>query len=206
MLELIFVIVVLGIIAALAIPRLERDLRQEAADNILSAIRYTQHMALMDNKHNLNSTDWHKSFWTIFFQANGQYYTISSNIDYGNSVDRNETARDPVTGQRFFSDDATIDADESKTIFLNHNYGIDTIDFTNCQTTSNGTNVSNHIAFDHMGRPHKGMYGVATNIYDTRMNADCRITFSFSDASIDPIVIRIQEETGYAQVVGLEAL
>jgi len=42
MIELVLVIVVLGILAALAMPRLERDLRQEAKDNLLSAIRYTQ--------------------------------------------------------------------------------------------------------------------------------------------------------------------
>ena len=50
MIELVFVIVVIGILAALALPRIERDLRQEAADNILAAIRYTQHLALNDNK------------------------------------------------------------------------------------------------------------------------------------------------------------
>jgi len=37
LLELVFVILVLGILTALAIPRIDRDLRQEAADNILSA-------------------------------------------------------------------------------------------------------------------------------------------------------------------------
>jgi len=55
MIELILVIVVLGILAALAMPRVDRDSRQEAADNILSAIRYTQHLALMDNKTNPRS-------------------------------------------------------------------------------------------------------------------------------------------------------
>ena len=46
MIELVFVIVVIGILAALALPRIDRDLRQEAKDNLLSAIRYTQHLAL----------------------------------------------------------------------------------------------------------------------------------------------------------------
>jgi prepilin-type N-terminal cleavage/methylation domain-containing protein len=39
--EAIMVIVVMGIIAAVAIPRLENDSRQEASDQILSDIRYT---------------------------------------------------------------------------------------------------------------------------------------------------------------------
>ena len=60
MLELVFVIVVLGILAALALPRMDRDLRQEAKDNILSAIRYTQHLALMDNKTNPLDANWQR--------------------------------------------------------------------------------------------------------------------------------------------------
>lgn len=54
MLELVLVIVVIGILAALAIPRLERDLKQEAADTVLSNIRYTQHLALIDNINSIN--------------------------------------------------------------------------------------------------------------------------------------------------------
>lgn len=55
MIELVFVIVVLGILSALAMPRIDRDLRQEAKDNILSSIRYTQHLALIDEKTNPGS-------------------------------------------------------------------------------------------------------------------------------------------------------
>ena len=62
MIELVMVIVVLGILAVLAMPRLDRDLRQEAGDNILSAIRYTQHMALMDDVTNPNDNEWQKAF------------------------------------------------------------------------------------------------------------------------------------------------
>ena len=67
MLELVFVIVVLGILAALALPRIDRDLRQEAGDNILSAIRYTQHLALNDDKINPSINDWQKSLWQVRF-------------------------------------------------------------------------------------------------------------------------------------------
>ena len=207
MLELVFAIVIAGVLAALAIPRLERDFRQEAIDNVLSSIRYTQHLALMDNRHSRANVNWQRSFWTIRFQQNGNFFTISSNANLGNNVDENETARDPVTGKRFYSDDDVVDDNESINIFLNRKYGIDDVDFTNCTNISNGaTNDSRHIAFDHMGRPHKGMYGVASNVYDTRMTADCNITFSFSDANIAPFTVQIQEETGYAQIVGQEAL
>jgi len=198
MLELVFVIVVLGILAALAIPRLDRDLRQEAADNILSAVRYTQHLALLDNRHTFNAANWQKSFWTIRFKADGLFYTVSSNIDYSNNVDKNESAMDPASGKLFYSDDSIIDSDESPSIFLNHKYGIDTVDFSNCKTTANGDNTSTHIAFDYLGRPHKGMYGTVTNDYSTVMTTDCEIIFKFSDTDIDDIHLLIMQETGYA--------
>ena len=57
------VIVVLGILAALALPRMERDYRQEAGDNILSAIRFAQHNALMDNVTEPSDAQWQRKFW-----------------------------------------------------------------------------------------------------------------------------------------------
>ncbi len=87
MLELVFVIVVLGILAALAMPRLDRDLRQEAKDNILSAIRYTQHLALTDDK-TVPGTAWQANLWKIAIGSTS--YTISS----GATI-----AQDPINGQ-----------------------------------------------------------------------------------------------------------
>ena len=202
MLELVFVIVVLGILAALAIPRLDRDLRQEAADNLLSAIRYTQHLALLDNRHTFNSAAWQKSFWTIRFQADGSFYTVSSNIDYDTNVDPNECTIDPANGKLMYSSDAIIDSNESPNIFLLKKYGIDTVDFTACTGTANGVNTSRHIAFDYKGRPHKGVYNTAANDYRTIMNSDCSIRFKFIDTSINDIVVNIKQETGFASIVG----
>ena len=202
MLELVFVIVVLGILAALAIPRLDRDLRQEAADNILSAIRYTQHLALLDNRHTFNSSVWQKSFWTIRFQADGSFYTVSSNIDYDTNVDQNESTIDPANGKLMYSNDAVIDSDESPNIFLLKKYGIDTVDFSACTGTKSGANTSNHLAFDYKGRPHKGVYNTAENDYRTIMDSDCSIRFKFIDTSINDIVVNIKKETGYASIVG----
>jgi len=206
MIELVFVIVVLGILAALAIPRLERDIRQEAADNILSAIRYTQHLALNDNKTNPFDLNWQKELWTIRFSLDGDgryFYTVSSNTNHGTNVSIDESAIDPTNGKYMYTSDSIIDDDESPNIFLGKKYGIDSSDFTNCQTIANGTNTSTHIAFDHLGRPHKGVFNTATNDYRTVMTTDCIISFGFEDGS-DNLDIRIAKETGYAFIVGQE--
>ncbi len=211
MLELVFVIVVLGILASLAMPRLERDYRQEAGDNLLSAIRYTQHLALMDNKADINvnpAVDWQKALWQIRFGTTGGdwYYVVGSNTDYGANIDKAEAAIDPVHGKYMYTANATIDSDESSNIFLSKKYGVDNVDFSACngQTGAAGSpgndNTNRHIAFDHIGRLHRGVFSATDNL-STLMHADCTITFEFENNSIADISILIQKDTGYAYIV-----
>jgi len=77
MLELIFVIVVIGILAAVIIPNTKSNPADEAAIKLLSEIRYTQHLALIDEKFNSNNT-WYKNRWQITFSGN-QYSIVSDN-------------------------------------------------------------------------------------------------------------------------------
>jgi len=210
MLELIFVIVVLGILAALALPRLDRDTRQEAGDTILAAIRYTQHLALTDNKYQTDNNfqptaDWQSGYWAIrFSQTGGEWrYEIGSNTDGGANFDQDEIAMDPTSGKYLYSSDATKDADESENIFITDKYGINGVDFaTSCNpvTGTAGTNNSRHVAFDYFGRPHKGVFP-GGNDYGTVMQGNCTITFSFADGSPD-LSITIEKGTGRASIDG----
>ena len=192
MIELTLVIVVLGILAALALPRFERDIKQEAADNILSSIRYTQHLALIDNKHRFDRTDWQKALWQITFsQSDGDWsYTIGTDINYDGSLTTTEAAIDPSNGQ-LIDGSAT---NPSPNILLTKKYGINAITFNNCGTSD--------IAFDNLGRPHGGV-SAATNNYTTYLNNNCQITFT-SPAFDSDLVIEITRETGYAFIVGQE--
>ncbi|WP_309498822.1 prepilin-type N-terminal cleavage/methylation domain-containing protein [Sulfurovum sp.] len=207
MIELVFVIVVLGILAALALPRMERDLRQEAADNILSAIRYTQHLALNDDKTDPFVTNWQQKLWMIKFTGGSNaYYTISSDIDISGSVNKAESAIDPANGKYMYNSSgsfSSIGSDESPNIFLGNKYGIDSISMS-------GGCSSQHIAFDHLGRPFNGLKTtslgtLATNDYSKYMPSDCNIVFGFVDGSND-LIIRITKETGHAFIAGQESL
>jgi len=205
MIELVFVIVVLGILAALALPRLERDLRQEARDNLLSAIRYTQHLALIDDKTNPTDTtdpvypNWQRKFWKITFSTSADnlanFYTISSDLNGDDTVTKNETAIDPVNGKYMFTDDSTIDTDETPNIFIGKTYGIimNPADFTG------GCANAQHIAFDHFGRPYNDI-GSATNDYSKYMASDCNIIVKFADTSIQDLIITIATETGQVTI------
>jgi len=194
MIELVLVIVVLGILASLALPRLDQSYRQQAADNILNAIRFTQHLALVDNKTIPTQNDWQMTLWKISFTTGASpFYTVSTDIDKDGSVDKNETAVNPANGLYMYNTGgATVqqDKDEDPNIFLGKKYGINNISF------SGGCANSQHIAFDHLGRPHVNIGG-ATNDYHTLMTDDCDITFKFSNNE-DDLVITIQKQTGFA--------
>ncbi len=196
MLELVFVIVVLGILASLALPRMDRDLRQEAKDNILSAIRYTQHLALNDDKTDPSDTLWQKKLWKISFSTSGNnlanFYTISSDADQDGLVDKDESAIDPVNGKYMYNlgGNTVIEPDESPNIFIGKTYGVNSITF------SDACNDAQHIAFDHLGRPYNDI-GDAENDYDEYMDSDCAIQFGFADTSITPLIVTIATETGY---------
>ena len=210
LIELIFVIVVLGILAAMAIPSYNRDLRQEAADNIISAIRYTKHMALIDNKtdprpKSYSSTgDWQKSLWAIRFtvsstDTDATYYTIATDENRNGSISKKEAAIDPSNGKYFYNSSgsfASRASDESPNIFIGHKYGIDSISFSGGCSNSN-----KHIAFDYFGRFHNGI-GSATNDYATYQNQDCNITLGFQSSSIDDISIIVEKQTGHAYIDG----
>ena len=105
MIELVFVIVILVILAAMDIPSFDRDLRQGAKDNILAAISLTQHIALIDN-----ITDPAKTFTSL---ADLESIAVSSGFglryDFGFFVFRLDIGfktYDPAypKGNRWFTD------------------------------------------------------------------------------------------------------
>ena len=213
MVELTMVIVIIGILAALALPRMERDIRQEAGDNILSAIRHAQHMALMDNVTDPRYDNWQRSFWRFGFQKcsdNGYFYTISSDKNREGNIDSGEEAVDPLNGLKFNGSNTSectksVQDGSSPNIFITKKYGIpfvtssgdSGVTFNNC-----GASTAKYIGFDHMGRPHRGFTASSTPDYATLVHADCTITFKFEDSSIEDLVITVEKQTGHAFING----
>jgi prepilin-type N-terminal cleavage/methylation domain-containing protein len=205
MIELIIVIMVMGILAALALPRYERDIRQEAADNILSAIRYTKLMALTDNVTNPRNNNWQRAFWRFGIEGcsdNGIFYYISSDKDYQGDIDTNEIINDPTNGLHLMGAnnkpcENETQAGSSPNIFLTYKYGIEDGNITIC--SANGK----YIGFDHMGRPHVGFAGAlgsTTPDYSTILHRDCNITVNFGNTGLDPLKIIVESGTGHAYI------
>jgi len=214
MLELIMVIVVLGILAALALPKLDKDFTQEAADNVLSNMRYTQHMALMADRQQYNDPQWQQSFWQISFQAcsdGALFLSIGSDTNYNGSLDQNETVIDPATGKTMYWDKnspcAAIEdtTSTSPLVFLSAKYGVETIRRSgSCTavTIDNVTQGNANIGFDHLGRPHVDFSNNGTPNYRSYINSNSNTpcSFTFVLENDESFTIDILPETGSMKI------
>ncbi|MEN8147885.1 MAG: type II secretion system protein [Campylobacterota bacterium] len=124
LLELIIVIVVAGILAAIMIPRLERDNLREAANQVVRHIQYTQHLAMMNDVYDDGDPNWYQNRWSINLCS----------TDYAvERTNSSEIAEDPLT-QRDIN-------------------GIDN-DLADMDVTISPTGGNCRIVFDNLGRPY----------------------------------------------------
>lgn len=209
MIELIFIIVVVGILAAVAIPRIDRDNLIELVDQVATHIRYTQQLAMMDNVYDGSDEHWYRGYWRIQFSdsadgGDGWKYSVYKDLPgySGNLNSEREVARDPQNEQRFLTSGAsgfsanTDSKKMNKKLNLKNTYDIQKIDFDkNCGGQT--------IAFDSKGRPH-GAPQNAKNPYDKVLYTPCIITFT--DSGGKSIQIAVQPETGFISDNRAEAI
>jgi len=203
--ELVFVIIILGILASLAIGRMDRDLKQEASETILSHIRLTQQLALSDNKHLPNSSlNWQRAYWRIQFKNCTKIkpiYNIGSDLDLsgGSDISKKESAIDPINGKYLYATclSNSIASDVSEDIFIGQKFGVTNVKLKGCSTISGST--ANQIAFDYLGRPHRGVAGYdSLSNFDRIVRSDCNLTVTLSDSTTFSIII--ESETGHAYI------
>jgi len=196
LIELIFVIIILGIMAAVGIGSVHNTLREDAINNILSSVRYTQHLALTDNKMNPRKAKWQKALWTLKYgKCSGKYrYTIGSDMNLDGKIDKTESAISVVNDKLIYNDTANCKSnDATNDISIGRNFYISSITFKNC----GGDNIS----FDYLGRPHSNVNNILTSNYNSLNKKDCIITYNFdTNLGFQPIVLTIKSETGFASI------
>jgi len=205
LIEIIFVLVIIGILAVVIIPRTQRDPLREAAIQIISDIRYTQHLAMVDDKYDRADSNWYRNRWQILFgtstsgakNTGGNYaYTIFS--DYkGTSTgnpDTDEIAVNPLDKNKLLSGGYSggIDWEDpraSKKLNIGYSYGIDNIVTRGC-----GSYNPKRISFDNLGRPFEKGDNKWNNSTDHILKSKCTFTFFIGNEEIN---ISIEPETGY---------
>jgi len=205
MIELVFVIVVLGILASLAMGRMDRDLKQEASEQILSDIRLTQQLALRDNKHmpfdgTASDNIWQRAYWKIDFDLTNDYrYYIASDIDLNGVISKTESAIDSTDGKYIYNDLST-DTTMSQKVLLEKKFAINNIiGSTECPIKNNMISIS----FDYLGRPYSNIANNISANFSNIMTSDCNLTFIMStdednNGVDDQFIITIEAETGHS--------
>ena len=183
MIELVFVIVIVGILSSVISSSFERNTLREAADQVVSHIRYTQHLAMVDDKFVPNpemskestqarkskhAQEWFRGRWQIRFHRTVDTavvwsYSIFSDtlgtVSYGGEPDEGELAKSPQNPQQYLTGGFSggvvgLDSPQRvKRMALGEKYGIDAIVFSPSCTNNQGINQSRRISFDYIGRP-----------------------------------------------------
>ncbi len=161
MMELIMVMVVAGIIAMVSFPRLGENSLNEATDQLIGHIRYTQHLAMQDDRFDPNNAEWFKERWQLLFGTSRStdnkiaYSIFSDRGAYSGNPDLGEIARNPLNQNQLLSGGfsgilRTDDRRATDTLNIGQKYGIQAIAFSN---TCSASGRSRRIAFDNFGRP-----------------------------------------------------
>ncbi|MFA6144753.1 MAG: type II/IV secretion system protein [Sulfurimonas sp.] len=205
MLELVFVIIVIGILAVLAMPNFNRHPLQEAAEQVASHIRYTQHLAMVDDKFDPTDVTWYKEKWQIRFRRNSgsSAYVIFSDSDADGNSNNTEMAIDPLTGKRIDGISLFTPSEKYKNANLTEMYDIQGDDDGINQSCfiADGSSVTSNrgvFAFDNLGRPYRGVSN-ATSPTTHLMTSDCNLTLT--NNSGESIIVRVSAETGYVCIL-----
>lgn len=189
-LELVFVIMAIGILAVLAMPRFDFDPLGRAAEQVAGHIRYTQHLAMVDDKYDPLDETWYEKRWQIRFLHNTgtYYYDIFADEDKEGNSNEGEEAVDPLSHERLGSGNTMNTPTDA--VNLTKRYNISNISGT-CVT--GGTNK---LGFDYLGRPY---LGVSAGIYSNPVpSGGCTIVLQH--ATEGNATITVAAETGYVSI------
>lgn len=156
LLELVFVIIIIGILAVLAMPNFRGNPLQTAADQLANHIRYTQHLAMVNDKFDPADATWFNTRWQLTIV--GTSYDLYQDADKDGAFTAGEGAIDPLTKMPIAG------------INLATEYSITGITATT-------------IAFDHLGRPYTNnatLYGglLVNNLVITLTHQDGNATIT----------------------------
>ena len=212
LIELIFVIVIIGIISSFVIPSIKTNPLQEAAIQLASDIRYTQHLAMNDDLYRSNENNWFENRWRLKFyngikSDNKLAYTICNKEDSHTNVNANNVAKNPLDSNQLLSgghssSSAKLNINDEAFIGmyklnLGKSYNISSY------SLSGGCRYS-RINFDFLGRPIYRDPNKLTKVYkeddkEVLVHESCQI--KLSTINHEEIKIIIEAETGRVKII-----
>lgn len=99
LLELVFVIIVIGILAVVILPSTKTNVTGEAATKFVTDLRYAKHLGIIDDVYTKNNASWYKNRWTL--HINNNKYSITSGSKYAQDPLNREDIKDVDTHVTF---------------------------------------------------------------------------------------------------------
>lgn len=228
MLELIMVIVIVGVLAAVIIPRTGSNKLAECAVQLISDIRYTQHLGMVDDKYDTGEPLWFRQRWQLSFSTSSgtlSYMIFSDKPSFTGSYDGNpganntytsvEVAHNPLNANIYMIGAANTSFDNynasrlTTRLDIKKTYGIEAV-----KMTGGTSSTVKRILFDHLGRPYRGT-GASSATHPINFSVDfvatstiriklCTKTCVGSNATANndnELIIAIEPETGYAHIL-----
>ena len=229
MIELVFVMVIVGVLSAMIAPNFQGNSLREAADQVISHIRYTQHLAMMDDKYDPSTNFWFKHRWQIRFVKNlsftnancgvANYNNIWSYMIYNNNSctsagcntnpNKNEIAHNPMNMNQLLSGGYNNDLclDNSKNPANQQSMKEMRLGkkfgIQNISFSGGCRSNTRYLSFDYLGRPFNSF--PATLPYETATPGWHKLlitpcNITLSDGNKN-ITIAVEPETGYAHIL-----
>lgn len=215
LIEVIFIIVVVGILSTIAISRFNSKDLLRGAEMVARDIEYVKHLAVIDDnrvpndmiqKHENNS-----NFWAITFIGIGGdpkmsiFKYTNPSINYGTVqtavVDYLDKEKFLTLTVRDGKDDDIVDGSVVKTsprVWLKKTYSINKIDTSDCNAEDyTGRHSINTLFFNEEGIPYIANSSGGTFWYFQKLKEICTLKIK---AGSDTKCIDIYPETGYVKV------
>jgi hypothetical protein len=196
LLELIFVIILISILLATTLPKKQNINLEQASKRIITYLKFTRYLAMIDNKYKLDEPLWFKERWTLKFQncaynVGGLYFVVFSDKNQKGSPNKDECAKDPLSDKYLYSHyDCVAGDDESETVLLTKKYGVEKVTIS-----CNSTNTLGSISFDINGEAHSRLGTDPDRKDQYKLNETCYI--ELFDKEENSVKIAIEAKTGF---------
>ena len=194
-LELVFVIVILGILYTVFTPKLPNYKLDEVTNRVLIYLNYVRYKALIDDKFETEVSEWFKGRWTMKFmrcredQGGGIYFTIYSETNDTGQINQNESLKDPLTNKYIFTSNSCKKNSENSPFVLLKNYDIEDV-----QVSCNTTTSIGQISFGVDGK-------VYTQLTSENLELKKPCTIRFVSKTKEFRDIKIYPKTGYIEKI-----
>jgi competence protein ComGC len=199
-LELLLVLLIISILSTIFIQNSNQSNYSkidEACEQILTHLKYTRHLAMIDNRFDPTQEMWFRSRWRIKFlkcrENRGIYYTIFSDKNLKGTPNKDESIKDPLSKKWLYvSNWCTQKEDEYAKVLLTKEFDISSIELS-----CNATSSFGEIIFDYRGKPYNKFGYDSNDAFKYALSEPCYLKIINSKAQSRTIII--QNETGFAK-------